>query len=135
MSSTLTKDAALDLKDNVLAALQPWAEENGLEVDVEPNGTRFSPDMLFLKLKIRVKDIDPHRELAEAFRTHAHEVGLQPSDLGRVFEFRLRDYQIVGMRPSAHKYPIVAKENWVGGDLIKLPADAVRDALAAGGAA
>ncbi len=60
---------------------------------------------------------------------------VQPSDLGRVFEFRLRDYQIVGMRPSAHKYPIVAKENWVGGDLIKLPADAVRDALAAGGAA
>ncbi len=118
-----------------LAALQTWAEENGLEVEWVAGATKFSADTIFLKLKIKVLEIDPNAELAEAFRTHAHTVGLAPSDLGKVFEFRLVDYVLVGMRPSAHKYPIVAKENWVGGDLIKLPADAVRDALAAGGAA
>ncbi len=84
MSNMLTRDTALALKDNALAALQSWASENGLEVDVDPKGTRFSPDMLFLKLKIRVLDADPHRELADAFRAHAHTVGLQASDLGKV---------------------------------------------------
>ncbi len=34
MSNTLTKDAALALKDGALAALQSWASENGLEVGV-----------------------------------------------------------------------------------------------------
>lgn len=41
------------------------------------------------------------------FKTYAHIYGLTPEDLDKVFVYNEKKYQVVGLRTSSRKYPIV----------------------------
>ena len=47
----------------------------------------------------------------QAFKTFAHSVGLEPTDLGRTFRVGGEAYTIAGFRPRARKRPIIAKRS------------------------
>jgi len=60
-------------------------------------------------------------EDAENFRLFAPRFGLKPEDLGRKFAFRGQQYEVIGLRPSAEKYPVLAKR-LTDGKVFKFPA-------------
>lgn len=71
------------------------------------NGSEFKLKILSMTLN---KDGKVKDKRAEAFKQMAHMYGFKPSDLGKVFISGFRRMEIVGLNPSAHKYPIIAKD-------------------------
>jgi len=55
------------------------------------------------------------------FAKYCYRYGLRPSDLGRTVETPSGDFTIIGLKPSATKYPILGK-NKLTGQIYKLPA-------------
>jgi hypothetical protein len=118
---------ALRIKlDTVLAE---FAEKEGLG-EVSAGHASFSGNNITFKLNISAKDEDGNviTKEAEDFRFCAYRYGLQPDDLGKTFKRAGETYEIVGCKPRAHKYPILAK-SMRNGKVYKFPADTVKHGL------
>jgi hypothetical protein len=96
-------------------ALQAVAEAHGLEIGKV--GASFGVG----EIKLRVAMAEPGESAeARAVREIGHLYGLDASDLGRKFSWGQNDFEFVGLRPSAPKWPILAKKV-EDGRLYKLP--------------
>src|SRR3712207_2862548 len=89
-------------------AVKAVASRHG--VTLRPVAGRFNPDLYTMKFEVAVAGnpnrVDPERE---AWKSHATAFGFKADDLDQYFEFMGKKYQIVGLKPSRPKYPVVAK--------------------------
>jgi hypothetical protein len=97
------------LRSDLEAALAGVAKKYGVSLNL--GAGRFSSDNVTFKLEgavIRAEGVVTKE--AAAFKSYAEIWGLEPGDLGKTFVQGRKTFQIVGAKPSSHKYPILAKE-------------------------
>ena len=113
------------LREALKQALKEFGEKEKLVVDLG-NATFGNSNVTF---KLNLNEISGDGTVlspeAEAFKRAAKFIGLEPTDLGRVFRSPSgKRFKITGFNRRAHKYPIQAVE--VGtGKRFKFPTHAV----------
>jgi len=119
MDRATAKKVAEDAK----AALEAVAERHGLKLSFkagsfDPAGT-YRPRVEFQAAGLA----------ASEWAQWAPEFGLAVEDFGAIFTTGGHSYAITGIKPSAYKRPILARELG-GGKAFVFPAEAVKKALA-----
>ncbi len=119
MNRTKCKKLAKEIE----AALQPLAAKHGLQIVAK--GGKFDDTTYTAKIECSELNGDvaqtPERA---AFTTQAQTFGLKPELLDTTFEHRGQVFKIVGLRPNAPRYPVVAMR-MSDGKRYKFAADAV----------
>lgn len=98
------------MNEEVIAALQTVAKKYG--VSVKGLGGRFSDQNWVTKIEFAVVGNDgvvQSKEVA-AFNQYCHLFGMKREHFGAVFVVQGRKFAICGLKPSAHKMPVLAKE-------------------------
>src|SRR5688572_28761642 len=109
--TSMTRDNFKAIAARIDAALQPIAEELGISIS-RGRGTYDEINGLgTLKVEVAIKKPDGTVATREAayFREAAPLYGLKPEDLGRTFEVKGEQYQLVGLKPRAEKMPFLVK--------------------------
>ncbi len=104
----MNRATAKQLAHRIEAALQPLAEELGMQI--RARGGSFSETAYMAKIEVAEVAADgvamtPEHE---AFIKEAMYYGLSPEDLDSEFKAKGVTYRIVGLSPRKRKYPIVA---------------------------
>lgn len=124
----MNKEKVLSLRQQLEAALQPFAKENNLAIKF---GTaRFGSTAV--TFKVDVAEISASGDVmskeVDAFKKNAMLYGLKPEDLGRTFSSNGRTYRIKGLMTRSHRYPILC-EDLNKKTMIKFPSETVARAL------
>lgn len=117
------------LQARVLAALKPLEAEFGISFATD--GGNYSPEKGMMKIAATVNAPDGSAVTQGEidFKRYAVQVGLRVEDFSREFQTGTgKRFAITGMKPSASKFPVVAKE-LVSGKLYKFAAAVVIMAL------
>ena len=102
---TIDKAAATRISDEIFVALADLPEKLG--VDIRPGGGSYSDGNLTLKIIIATRNGDGtvNTPEADSFRQYAHQIGLEPEDLGREFTNNTGDRcSLVGYKPRSRPY-------------------------------
>ena len=105
----ITKDKLREIR----AKMAPILKELGgdFNVDLSLGNASFSQHNFTLQLKGSA--ISETGEIitkeADNFQRYAYMFGLAASDLGKTFKLNGCEYVITGLKPNAHKYPILCK--------------------------
>ena len=111
----MTKITTIDKKTCGLVAsqlaeeLQDYANEH--DVTIKRGNAKFSPEgwmEVTIRVSIKGEGGIPVTKEAAAFKQMAHFYGLKAEDLGREFTIRGNTYILVGLNPSAPKWPFIA---------------------------
>jgi hypothetical protein len=117
--------------DECEAALKPIAEKHGLTLDRK--GRTYRPDALPVMFQFLIKQLDANgNEMdsrAKDFIKYAASYGLKESDFLAEFHSNGEVFRIVGFKPKARKYPVLA-EKVRDGKTYKFPAERVKLLLA-----
>lgn len=119
------------LRDAITKALKEVGAELG--VSMAGGNISYAPDGKSCSVKVEVKRIIggvEHDPMAEDWNQYCKLFGFEPGDRGRVFVSRGSRYQIIGLKPSAHRYPVQTKR-LPDGRFFGFPAEAVKLALGA----
>ena len=123
----MNRDTARAIERQALALLAPMESDGQLNVAVK-GGTIGKT---FLNLKIEFAEIgeDGVAESREAadFKALAKFYGLSADDLGKQFVSRGECFEIVGLKPKSHKFPILGRNRH--GKVYKFPAESVKRGL------
>ncbi len=105
----MDKVSARNLSEALKAFLVSFEEENDVKVAIGSG----KYDDTTLTLKIELSELAESGEAltrsANEFKALARSYGLNPEDLGKEFRDGVRTYRIVGLKPRASRYPIVAE--------------------------
>ncbi len=125
--SKFDKATAKMVSEEVLSALRAVAEKHGL--GVVSKGGKYSLETFTPRFEFAIKSKEGILETTEAknFKVWAESFGLTADDLGKTFLFRGSKYTITGLKPSAPKFPILAKRE--DGRGFKFPAESVKFGL------
>lgn len=90
-------------------AAEAVARKHGLRV--EPGG-RFTYYDDHVSVSVEFYNAGETKEGNQAleFKTLARHYGLQPSDLGKTFNYKRKSYTIVGLNVYARKMPVLTKD-------------------------
>lgn len=126
----ITKELLREMRDDIDRALEEIGRQYG--VVFKAGNARFTSSVATFKLEAATIDAEGSVVTKEAddFKMMAVMYGLKPEDLGREFWIGSRKYKLVGLKRSARAYPILAERD---GQRFKLPAEAVRSAIASQG--
>jgi len=103
VSEALDRSKAKEISAAIEAALQPVAEQFGLELTMK-GGTY---DINIYRPRIELKTADAGRV---DFERYAEMFGLSADDFGREFTTGARRFRISGISPRSTKRPILATE-------------------------
>lgn len=116
-----------------------------VEAELVKVGKRFGIDIQFrggtfsgseFTFRVRATTLDTNGAVkdkkAENFKKLASLYGMNPNDLGRTFTSGYSKYEIVGLNPSAHKYPIIVRDVKTN-KRFKLSSDTVKICIKADG--
>lgn len=107
--TSLNKAMIRRLANEFEDAMNEVAKKYGVEVDYK--SARFTSDNGTLKYEVSTIGNDGTlntREVSNLNR-YGKQYGLSAEDLGRKFEYRNEVYEITGLNPRAHKYPVCAR--------------------------
>ncbi len=92
-------------------ALSTIAEETGL--DIQLGSCRYQNKSATYKVIVKTvgEDGKVFDEDAANFAVFARQYGLHEQDMGRKFVSNGTEYTICGLKPRAHKYPLLAKNS------------------------
>jgi hypothetical protein len=101
----------VDIIAEIERFLKQLGERRNIEITLQ--SPRFFVDGFAFKGEATEKGAKRRlmREGAEDFAAYAPQYGLKPSDLGKKFFFRGRQYTIVGWKPRSFKYPVLAQRD------------------------
>lgn len=106
---------------------------NKLGINISLGNGRFSSESFGMKLEctLGTENLASLQDQAKKqFGLYAKSFGLKASDFGRSFsDFRGKRWEIVGIKPQSHRYPILCKN--LNGKTYKLPLDEVVEGLKA----
>ncbi len=111
------------------AALENVLTDLGRKLDMKivvGNSIRFTDSEITVKLVASLPSATGEIESVEAraFKANAWRYGFQPTDLGRNFTHMGDSFTIIGAKPKAGKYPILAKRS--DGKVYKFGPDQIR---------
>jgi hypothetical protein len=130
MIRVFDRTSAKMLGAEIEAALQDVARKHGIAIR-RGHGT-FDNSNFALKVECSVIDQGTGEAITREkrdFTAYATLYGLEPSDLGRQFEFRGHIYTITGLKTGASRFPILA-ERGADGKTFKFPVDTIKARLA-----
>jgi hypothetical protein len=118
------------LRQRMQAALDPLGVE--LKVKFVVGNASYTNDNV--RFKVEALLVQPNGEVvdeaAASFKRLAHRFGLKPTDLGREFAMKGKQFVVTGLMPRSHRYPILARSTR-DGKVWKLSAADVLEALGA----
>jgi len=122
----MDKPTAKQFRKDFDKAVEELSEK--YEANIELGNIRFTDTQLTSKVTVTeitegVREIDAR--FVEKLRTHGHKYGLSADSYGERFEHNGDTFELVGVKPRATKYPIVARKISDGG-LYKLTQQAIR---------
>jgi hypothetical protein len=123
----MNRDTARAIERQALALLAPMESDGQLKIAAK-GGTIGKT---FVNLKIEFAEVGESgvvesREVAD-FKALAKLYGLSADDLGKQFVSRGERYEIVGLKPKSHKFPILGQNR--NGKVYKFPAESVKQGL------
>jgi hypothetical protein len=112
MSKMIDKPMLKNFRIDFDIAMKELQKKYGVSVSL--GSIKYSPDMFTGKITGAVVNKGSTGLSVEAitFQKHAKAYGLDPSDLNRKFYSGGKEFTIIGLKPSAHKYPIVAMDRF-----------------------
>lgn len=124
----MDKQKAKLIRNAAETALAAVAEQFGVVITYK--GGSFDPGQLTAKFEFAEVASDGVAQTREAtdFKRYAKSFGLEPDLLGTSFSYSGDHYTIVGMKPRAPKFPVIAERT--DGKRFKFPADVVSRAQA-----
>ena len=80
-------------------------------VSFEGGNIRFTSHSFSMKLTGNVvdKSMPAGGKTSNDFNLYCRQFGLEPSDLGRVFNHRGTAYKVAGLKPQSYKFPILGE--------------------------
>jgi len=123
----MNRDTARTIERRVLTLLAPL--ENDGQLKISPKGGTMGSTFVTLKIEVAevAKDGTTASREAADFKAWAKFYGLHADDLGKEFVDRGERYEIVGLKPKSHKFPILGRNR--NGTIYKFPAEAFKQAL------
>ena len=115
----IDRQAIKMLRGEIKAALSEVEQKYGLTFDL--GGATFTPREFNVKLSCTLNDANGEAVSIEAldFQRYAKSFGIT-KQLGDKVLTMGNTYEIVGLKPRSHKYPLLVKDS--NGKLYKLPA-------------
>lgn len=120
----MDRETAKDLRSEMQIALNNVANKHGMVVKLG-NGT-FTSNQFWLKVTFQDDDEGSGSFEETNFKQYASMFGLKPSDFGRTFTYNGKRYKVVGIKPQARRFPIVA-ERQPDGRRFKFPSTVIKD--------
>lgn len=117
------------LADDLEVVAKAIASERGLSVRYAGGNYGSSHATLKFEFSVIGGDGVVQDRMAEDWKRMAPMFGLKAEDLAKEFRTGQATYRIVGLKPGASKYPIVA-ERTSDGKRFKFPVETIRMALA-----
>jgi hypothetical protein len=129
MIKTFDRAAVRTLRDDINEALAAVAKKHGISLST--GNVSFNARNANIKLVAAIIDESGVAQTPEktAFRAYAPHYGLSPDDFGKTFRAAGKTYEIVGLKPKSHQYPILGKR--ADGKIFKFPAETVKFGLPA----
>ena len=123
----MNRDTARAIERQALALLAPMERECQLKIAAKGG----SIGTTFVTFRIEFAEVGEagvveSREAAD-FKALAKFYGLGTDDLGKPFVIRGERYEIVGLKPKSHKFPILGRNR--NGKVYKFPAESVKRGL------
>lgn len=121
-----------DVCDQIGALLQKEMQHllRNYNLNVKRKRSTYSDSNIQMKFEISL--VNKHGKVLNRtvsdFPHYASRYGLDPTDLGRSFRYKSKNYKITGINTAAHRYPICA-ECTDNGKKIRFAAVTVEDAL------
>lgn len=84
------------------------------DIEVSIGNASFTTDDAVFKVSMFERDADVSSKAEADFKKYAPLFGLDPDAYGHLFIHGGKTFEVCGMKPSARKYPVLAKE--IGGD-------------------
>jgi hypothetical protein len=129
MITNFTKPTLNVLRQDINAALTAVAAKHG--ITLAAGNISFTPTTCTIKVEAAVTNPETGRAASreeDNFVALAGFYGLAPTDLGRQVSLSGQTYEIVGLKPKAHKRPVLLKS--ASGRMVVADADLVRRLLA-----
>jgi hypothetical protein len=123
----MNRDMARAIERQALELLAPM--ETGGQLKIAAKGGSIGTTFVTLKFEFAEVGKDGVAEPREAadFKALARFHGLSADDLGKPFVSRGEHYEIVGLKPKSHKFPILGRH--CDGKVYKFPAESVKQGL------
>jgi hypothetical protein len=123
----MNRETARAIERQVLELLAPMESDGQLKITAKGG----SVGTTFVNLKIEFAEVGKNglaesKEAAD-FKALAKFYGLNADDLGRHFVSRGERYEIVGLKPKSHKFPILGRNH--DGKIYKFPAEGFQRGL------
>jgi len=123
----MNRDTARAIERQALALLAPMERECQLKIAAKGG----SIGTTFVTFRIEFAEVGEagvveSREAAD-FKALAKFYGLGTDDLGKPFVIRGERYEIVGLKPKSHKFPILGRNR--NGKVYKFPVESVKRGL------
>jgi len=118
--TSFTRADARNLNQEAKQALQEVAKRHGLVV--ESGNTRYSGDRCTVRFDFRTVTSDG-APAERDWRRHCGAFNLKPEDFGRTVVRNGRRFKVVGIKPRATSWPVLAERD--DGRRFKLPASAL----------
>jgi hypothetical protein len=122
---SFTRADVRDLREELEAHLATFAKEKGMAIKV--GSARFLDNNITYKMEVSGQNDQGEivSKEVEDFGRYCIRYGLKPDDLNKTFVSRGEEFQITGLKPRNHKYPILATR-LKDGKQYKFPAEDVR---------
>lgn len=108
--SSLDRSSVRMIADDIEIALAKVAKRYGVKIEV--GNSSFSPTNCTTKINISTvaKNGTVMTKEATDFNRYASSFGITGYKLGDTFEHRFQQYKIIGLKPRARKYPVLAED-------------------------
>ncbi len=116
------------LRDDINKALKSVAEKHGVGLDL--GNASYNDQHANFKLKVSSKNESGETitEEMSAFNALHKLYGLEKDMLFKTFMSNGSEYEIIGLKPRSHKYPILARE-LSSKKTFKFPAEVVKERM------
>ena len=115
-----------EISKEIELALEEVGNKYGL--DFSMGGIKFSPTTFHCKLEAAITSEEGSTIEEVKFKQNAIYFGVKPEDYQKQVFLYGKRYNLIGIKPSAHKYPFICKECNTG-KRYKFPKHAVTNAL------
>lgn len=122
----LTPSKLQFLREEINEALKALGEKHG--VKFTPGKAKYSPTSANFELEVALVNADGSAEtkMRTDFNNFAVGYGMKPEWLDKQFNRFDKVYQIIGLMPTSHKYPVLCKCLRTGKEFKLVASDVIR---------
>ena len=109
MTGTFDRGVVRELRDSLQNTLTEFEQKHGVNVHV--GNASYSENNVTFKVEVaNIVEGEVKSKDVINFEKYCSSYGLEIDDLGKTFRSNRRVFKITGLRPTAHKYPVLADD-------------------------